>query len=1143
MKKKKMVKYAPILLTSGMLLTNTAIPFANGVRVVYAVETNNEKVWDFSTGLEGWVYDDSWKGDANVTGSCSYDAIGKRLQVDVDYSLEQSNGWCQTGISISPEGGINYSSYNTLSLDLYYDTDAFTTGQITVKVDSGSAFKDQMAGINSVESEVVEGNIKKATFTFQIADKNAVSDKLLLLLVGNSTDYKGSLWIDNIRLYQVDETKDYIDVTQQVQTETSISETEDTLIVNVESIAYPNEVSLVDANADETTVATYQYLKAVGQSKGTIYGHMEDTVLKAGNSQLSNSDTKDITGSISGIVGLDCGNLFDGFADKYNKQYGGTIPSTIEGNIKAAALISNEAIKEGAIMTLSAHMPNFVFATEKNTDSNKSYDKYDFLKADSYNLDGDCMNQILPGGKYHDQFNAYLDMVAEYASQVDGTILFRPFHENTGSWFWWGKAFCEPETYKSVFKYTVEYLRDKKDIHNLIYVYGPGSEAANLSEYEERYPGDGYVDMVGFDTYDSNPTTDEEGYKFQQNFENTVKLTNEFATKHNKLFAVTETGITSDKGGLPLTGNKRLEWFQEMLDIVTKEEYNCSYFMIWTNYSDSSFYTPFIHSVLQDGSKKGHEMTNEFIKFYNDKKSIFASDQKDILQNLLPKKPTITDNNIVSGYITSPVAGSRILDETVISAQLSKENVNARFVLVGNENKEIELETIVNKKQATAKITKEVLSQLGETVNGKICLYADNELLQEIPVIFNVKETVKDALTVDDFEFYYGESALLNRNWAVNKDSGCELNLSLSNDYLFDGEYSLKFEYKETKTGWAGATVKNEADWSSCNGLQFWVLSDNKNQKTVVQINTSDGGSYEAYLNNYEEFKNATGPILVTLPFSEFVDKGGRGELTSEKAADVSNFGLWVNAISDSPQIDENGMVEGVLYYDAIKAVSKDNIKPNFQNVYQIQIKESQNGICKISSKNQAEGEEVTLEITPEEGYGLKELKITDSNGEVIPYYTKEKNTTSYAFLMPSSNVDIVVEFNLLQENDDGNTEQDKEEGKEEDKIEQDKEEEGKEEDKIEQDKGEEEKEEDKIEQDKGEEEKEEDKIEQDKEEEKEEDKIEQDKEENTTEENQKENGENTSTGDRNSMKLYGLSLAFSGVLGVVIAFFTKKRS
>ena len=121
------------------------------------------------------------------------------------------------------------------------------------------------------------------------------------------------------------------------------------------------------------------------------------------------------------------------------------------------------------------------------------------------------------GGQYHDRYNAYLDMVAEYAKQVNGPILFRPLHENTGSWFWWGKAFCDAETYKSVFKYTVEYLRDEKEVHNLIYVYGPGSEASSLEEYNERYPGDEYVDMVGFDTYDSNPVTDEEGYNFQKN--------------------------------------------------------------------------------------------------------------------------------------------------------------------------------------------------------------------------------------------------------------------------------------------------------------------------------------------------------------------------------------------------------------------------------------------------------------------------------------------------------------------------------------------------------------------------------------------------------------------------------------------------
>ena len=75
------------------------------------------------------------------------------------------------------------------------------------------------------------------------------------------------------------------------------------------------------------------------------------------------------------------------------------------------------------------------------------------------------MNQILPGGKYNKVYTAYLDMIADYAKQVKSAVLFRPFHENTGSWFWWGAAFCDPETYKNIFRYTVEYLRDTKNVH------------------------------------------------------------------------------------------------------------------------------------------------------------------------------------------------------------------------------------------------------------------------------------------------------------------------------------------------------------------------------------------------------------------------------------------------------------------------------------------------------------------------------------------------------------------------------------------------------------------------------------------------------------------------------------------------------
>ena len=197
--------------------------------------------------------------------------------------------------------------------------------------------------------------------------------------------------------------------------------------------------------------------------------------------------------------------------------------------------------------------------------------------------------------------------------------------------------------------------------------------------------------------------------------------------------------------------------------------------------------------------------------------------------------------------------------------------------------------------------------------------------------MFNIEQEEKDYRLVDDFESYYGLDNLLNGSWAVNKDSGCDLTLSLTQDMSYNGTYALKFDYTETSTGWAGATIKNEADWSDCNALQFWVVPDGKNQKTVIQINTLDGGSYEAYLNNYEGYTSTTEPLLVTIPFSEFVDKGDRGVLTSEAAAYISNFGLWLNAIPGSDAIDDQNKVSGTLYYDAIQAVYTNSTEPIFE--------------------------------------------------------------------------------------------------------------------------------------------------------------------------------------------------------------------
>ena len=163
---------------------------------------------------------------------------------------------------------------------------------------------------------------------------------------------------------------------------------------------------------------------------------MNDTCYKAGSDEFTSSDTKDITGSISGIVGFESADSFSDYADKYNKQHKKEKqlnPEVKADCIKGAALLTNEAIKEGAIITLGSHMPNFSMSIKNKGDKfDHTYDAYDFGGSTFNETTGDCMNEIMPGGKYNEIYTAYLDTIVDYAKQVEGTILYRPFHENTG---------------------------------------------------------------------------------------------------------------------------------------------------------------------------------------------------------------------------------------------------------------------------------------------------------------------------------------------------------------------------------------------------------------------------------------------------------------------------------------------------------------------------------------------------------------------------------------------------------------------------------------------------------------------------------------------------------------------------------------
>lgn len=76
-------------------------------------------------------------------------------------------------------------------------------------------------------------------------------------------------------------------------------------------------------------------------------------------------------------------------------------------------------------------------------------------------------------------------------------VLWRPFHELNGNWFWWGKQ--GPEKFKKLWITMFNYFVKDRGLNNLIWVLCYTGEPD-----AKWYPGDEYVDIAGADTYVKN---------------------------------------------------------------------------------------------------------------------------------------------------------------------------------------------------------------------------------------------------------------------------------------------------------------------------------------------------------------------------------------------------------------------------------------------------------------------------------------------------------------------------------------------------------------------------------------------------------------------------------------------------------------
>ena len=373
------------------------------------------------------------------------------------------------------------------------------------------------------------------------------------------------------------------------------------------------DVKLVDAKADTHAVALYRYLSAVGKSGKVIYGHENDVHHKmfrpAGGSE---SDTKDVVGSVSGIVGFDALSFvgdeqrLDDCEWNMGKTY---VDKMVEQTLPAA--------KEGAIISLSMHMPNFDLVERRAAVTGSTPENRDhYMNYTTHISEGNVVHRILPGGDLNASYNGYLDRVAEYGSRMEAEgvpVLFRPLHEHNGYWFWWGKEHCSEGDFQKLWEYTVKYLRDTKGVHNFLYVYSPNGHFNTEADYLERYPGDKWVDIMGVDTYDDDQTG-----QWYELLGKDLDIMSDTAARHHKLIAITEAGVRRG-GSLAVTGNVDKAWFSKVADIATAHQ--VPYFMTWSNFEklEHNFFAPYMVSKT-----KGHEMVNEFVDFYNGENTLFA---------------------------------------------------------------------------------------------------------------------------------------------------------------------------------------------------------------------------------------------------------------------------------------------------------------------------------------------------------------------------------------------------------------------------------------------------------------------------------------------------------------------------------------
>lgn len=337
------------------------------------------------------------------------------------------------------------------------------------------------------------------------------------------------------------------------------------------SINY-SAIEVSDAEAGNSTKLLYHNIQKLSK-QGIAFGHQDATAYGAGwkheeNQKLLRSDIKEVAGDFPAVHGYDIGHIELGKAHNLDTVSFALMRDHIQ-----------KLYEKGAIITMSWHLDNPVT-------NGSSWDKTPAVPA------------ILEGGEQRGKYVLWVKRLSEFFKSLkdkDGNIIpvvFRPYHEMNGSWFWWGGNNVSPEDYKQLWKDT-QLLLKQNNVHNLLFAYSPNTISSE-EEFIKYYPGDEFVDIFGVDIYNHSGNE-----AFTRDVKKNLEIVRKKALLADKPFALTETGNNN-------FGEDPYWWTQTLYPGI--ENSGAAWVLVWRNARPSHYFATYPGEISEEDFRKFAEL-------------------------------------------------------------------------------------------------------------------------------------------------------------------------------------------------------------------------------------------------------------------------------------------------------------------------------------------------------------------------------------------------------------------------------------------------------------------------------------------------------------------------------------------------------